>query len=354
MAQKMRFGIVGCGVIAPTHADAIRSLANDAELVAVTDELPERASVMGERYGVRAYSDLAAMLAEEQLDVVDVCTPSGLHGRHACQIMQAGCHVVVEKPMEISTAAIEMMLRVQADTGRKMTVISQHRFDEASQHVHALVAEGAFGRLVLGNAHIPWWRSQKYYDSGAWRGTWALDGGGVLMNQSVHSVDVLQWLMGRVVAVTAYTGTLAHSMETEDVAVAILRFANGALGTINATTGAYPGVTTRIDVFGDKGSAVIENDRLAFLHLASQDSGDVGAYGIGPKERTAQSAQSGGTAADPGALSSNTHALQIADLIQAIRTDGTPLLDGHGARHPVDIILAVYESQRTGREVRLS
>jgi len=354
--ERLRFGIIGCGVIGPTHAEAISNVP-EARLVAVADLAPERADKLASTYGVTPYSDIGEMLRNEQLDVVDVCTPSGLHGAHACQVMRSGRHVIVEKPMEITRAAMDEMLRVQADTGVKLAVISQHRFDPASQQTHELVTDGALGRLVLGNAHIPWWRAQQYYDSGAWRGTWELDGGGVLMNQSIHSIDVLQWMMGPVRTVYAYTDTLAHRMETEDVAVAVLRFTSGALGTIAATTGAYPGVTTRIDVFGDKGSAVIEDDRMGYLHLARDDSGEVGAYGMGAKDR-AQAApapeKGGATAANPAALSSTTHAVQITDMIRAIREDGTPLVDGHAARHPVEIILAVYESARTGKEVSLS
>jgi predicted dehydrogenase len=276
-----------------------------------------------------------------------------MHGEHAIMAMRSGRHVIVEKPMEISRAAIDEMLRVQQQTGVKMAVISQHRFDAATQQVHQLLQKGAFGRLVLGTAQIPWWRSQKYYDSGAWRGTRALDGGGVLMNQSIHSIDLLQWLLGRVTRVVAYTDTLVHRMETEDVAVAVLRFASGALGAITATTGAYPGVGTRIEVFGDKGSAVIENDSLGFLHLARDDQ-EVGDYGVSAQERIRtklEGAPASGTAADPKALAVATHAAQIADMIRAIREDGTPLVDGDAARHPVEIILAIYESARTGKEV---
>lgn len=181
MSTILRFGIVGCGVIGPTHAEAITSLPN-AELVAVADIVPEKAQKLAETYHVKAYPDLQTMLEHEQLDVVDVCTPSGLHGEHACQIMRAGSHVIIEKPMEIRHERIEEILQVQRETKRKLAVISQHRFDEASNQIHKLIEQNAFGRLVMGNAAIPWWRSQKYYDSGAWRGTWALDGGGVLMN----------------------------------------------------------------------------------------------------------------------------------------------------------------------------
>ena len=293
------------------------------------------------------------MLAKEHLDIVNVCTPSGLHGEYAIQVMRAGCHVMVEKPMEITLAKIDEMLRVQQETGRKLAVISQHRFDPASQQVHSLLQEQAFGKLVLGNASIPWWRSQKYYDSGAWRGTWQFDGGGVLMNQSIHSIDLLQWLMGRVKSIYAYTDTLIHRMETEDVAVAVLRFVNGALGTIVATTDAYPGVGTRIEIYGDRGSALIENDQLGYLHLARDEQEEVGPYGSAPQQSRSEGRSQTG-AADPAAISIDTHVQQIADMIRAVRENGTPLLDGYGARHPVEIILGIYESARTGTEVRLS
>ncbi|HET8840071.1 MAG TPA: Gfo/Idh/MocA family oxidoreductase, partial [Ktedonobacteraceae bacterium] len=197
MPEKMRFGLIGCGVIGPLHAEAIASLP-DAQLCAVVDEVAEKASGLATRYGARAYSNMDEMLAREQLDIVTVCTPSGLHGECACRVMRAGKHVLVEKPMEITLAAIDEMIQVQRETGVQLAVISQHRFDPAIQQVRSLVEEGAFGRLVLGNALIPWWRSQAYYDSGSWRGSWSLDGGGVLMNQSIHYIDLLQWMLGPV------------------------------------------------------------------------------------------------------------------------------------------------------------
>jgi UDP-N-acetyl-2-amino-2-deoxyglucuronate dehydrogenase len=353
MTEKLRFGIIGCGVIGPFHAQAITSLP-DAELVAVADNEPGKAQKLAEKYHAKPYLDFQDMFASEKLDVINICTPSGRHGEHACAAMRAGYHTIVEKPMEITRQRLDEMLRVQQETGRKLAVISQHRFDEGTMKVHGLLQEGAFGRLVLGNAAIPWWRSQKYYDSGAWRGTWELDGGGVLMNQSIHSIDLLQWLMGQVKSIYAYTDTLVHRMETEDVAAAVLRFTNGAVGTISATTGAYPGAVTRIEIFGDKGSAIIENDRLGYLHLARDDAEEVGAYGGGSaaKKGAAESVAAG--AADPTTALGYTHALQIADMIRAIKEDGTPLLNGQAARHPVEIILGIYESARTHKEVILS
>ena len=350
MTKKLRFGIIGCGVIGRIHAEAITSLP-DAQLVAVADSIPERAQELAEKFHVTPYEDFQEMLAHEELDVVDICTPSGQHGEHACQVMRSGRHVIVEKPMEIRRAAIEEMLRVQQETGVKLAVISQHRFDPVTRQVHDLVEEQAFGRLVLGNAIIPWWRSQAYYDSGAWRGTWELDGGGVLMNQSIHSIDLLQWLMDPVKSIFAYTDTLVHHMETEDVGVAVLRFANRALGTIAA----YPGVSTRIEIYGDKGSAVIEDDHLSYLRLARDDREEVGPYGVGPGKRAQRKENADTSAAqDPAALAIRSHALQIEDMIRAIRENGTPLLDGYGAKHPVEIILAIYESARTHKEVTLS
>ena len=352
MAKTLRFGIVGCGVIGPVHAEAIASLP-DAQLVSVVDINPQQAQKLASQYGATPYTQLQDMLDSEPVDVVIICTPSGFHGELACQVMRSGRHVIVEKPMEITREAIDEMLRVQQATGVKLAVISQHRFDQASLQVRELVEEKAFGRLVLGNAIVPWWRSQQYYDSGDWRGTWKLDGGGVLMNQSIHSIDLLQWLMGPVKGVFGYTDTLVHRMETEDVAVAVLRFANGALGTIAATTGAYPGVTTRIEIFGDNGSAAIENDRLSFLHLARDDKQSISSYGVAPQERK-QHEDSGSTSQNPAALSASSHARQIADMIRAIREDGTPLVDGYAARQPVEIILSIYESARLQKEVTLS
>ena len=343
MAKPLWFGLVGCGVISGTHAEAIAGLP-DAELVAVADANRARAEQLAMKYGVPMYTDLQAMLDGEQLDAVTICTASGLHGAHACQVMRSGRHVLVEKPMDIRREALDEMLRVQQETGVKLAVISQHRFDAASQQVHDLIAAGAFGRLVLGNASVAWWRSQAYYDSGDWRGTRALDGG-VLMNQAIHSIDLLQWLMGPVRTVYAYADTLTHRMESEDVSVAVLRFANGALGTIAATTGSYPGDLTRIEVCGNQGAAVIENDKLAYLRVAGDDAANTAESGA-----TVPGVTGGATAPIPAA---SGHARQVTGFVRAIREDGTPEIDGLAGRQPVDLILAIYESARTGQEVTL-
>jgi predicted dehydrogenase len=354
MAEQIRFGIIGCGVIGATHAKAISSLP-DARLVAVADMIAESAQHLAAIYGATPYANAQELLDRERLDVVNICTPSGLHGEWACLAMRGGHHVIVEKPMEISRAAIAQMLRVQRESGVKMAVISQHRFDPAAQQVYALAQQQAFGRLVLGNAQIPWWRSQPYYESGAWRGTWDMDGGGVLMNQGIHSIDLLQWLMGPVRTVYAHTETLTHRMQTEDVAVAVLRFANGALGTLAGTTSAYPGLGARIEVYGDQGSAVLADDRLAWLYLRTAGE-EVGPYGATAAQRAAAErghADRPSAAQEPAAIGIASHVAQIADMVQAIRADRPPLVDGEAGRRPVEIVLGAYESARTHQEVSL-
>ena len=359
MAEKLRFGILGCGVIGPHHAKAIAGL-DDAELVAVADEVPEQAGNLADEYDCARYDDLSDLLSDDDIDAICICTPSGMHAEEAIAALEAGKHVVIEKPVDITLEAVDRLLAVQRATDRKVAVVSQHRFDPATQAVREAAVNGEFGRLTSGSAEVRWWRSQSYYDSGGWRGTWALDGGGVLMNQSIHYIDLLQWLMDSVVEVTAYTGLLAHErIEVEDTAVAIVRFANGAIGTIMATTAAYPGLTARIAVHGDRGSAIIDDDKLDYFHVA----GDVqagAAYGAGGGgnqaekviERYGGTVSSPGAGADPGSLSM-AHRDQLRDFIEAVREDREPLVNAEEGRKPLAIILGIYESARTGRPVQI-
>jgi UDP-N-acetyl-2-amino-2-deoxyglucuronate dehydrogenase len=357
--EKLRFGILGCGVIGPHHAKAIAGL-KSAELVAVADIVPELGEELAEEYGCLRYASLEEMLSGGDLEAVCLCTPSGMHAEGAIASLEAGKHVVIEKPVDVTLEAADRLIEVQRATGGKVAVVSQHRFDAATQYVHEALARGEFGRLTSGSADVRWWRSQSYYDSGGWRGTWELDGGGVLINQAIHSIDLLQWLMGQVVEITAYTGLIAHErIEVEDTAVAILKFANGALGTIVATTAAYPGLSTRIAVHGDRGSAIIDDDELTYFHAATE--GQEGeAYGAGGGENQAEEimqrcgeAESGpGAGSDPDSLSM-AHRDQIEDFAEAVRDGREPLVNLEEARKPLAIIQGIYESARTGRPVSL-
>jgi UDP-N-acetyl-2-amino-2-deoxyglucuronate dehydrogenase len=357
--EKLRFGILGCGVIGPHHAKAIAGL-ESAELVAVADIVPELAEELAEEHGCAHYASLEELLSGGNLDAVCVCTPSGIHAEGAISALEAGKHVVIEKPVDVTLEAADRLIEVQRATGGRVAVVSQHRFDAATQVVYEALARGEFGRLTSGSADVRWWRSQGYYDSGGWRGTWELDGGGVLINQAIHSIDLLQWLMGQVVEVSAYTGLIAHErIEVEDTAVAVLKFANGALGTIVATTAAYPGLTTRIAVHGDRGSAIIDDDELTYFHAATE--GQEGpAYGAGGGENRAEEimerygeAESGpGAGADPGSLSM-AHRDQIEDFVEAVRDRREPLVNLEEGRKPLAIIRGIYESARTGGPVRI-
>jgi UDP-N-acetyl-2-amino-2-deoxyglucuronate dehydrogenase len=356
--ERLRFGILGCGVIGPHHARAIAKL-DGAELVAAADVVPELAVKLATEYGCSAFSSLEEMLSGADLDVVCVCTPSGMHAEDAIAALEAGKDVVVEKPVDVTLEAADRLLAVQQATGGRVAVVSQHRFDAAARAVHDAVSKGEFGRLTSGSAEVRWWRSQSYYDTGGWRGTWELDGGGVLINQAIHSIDLLQWLMGPVVELTAYTELLAHErIEVEDTAVAILKFAGGALGTIVATTAAYPGLTARIAVHGDRGSAVID-DELRYFHVAGE--GQEGeAYGAGGGENQAEQimkrygqVDSGpGAGSDPGSLSM-AHRDQIRDFVEAVREGREPSINVEEGRKPLAIIQGIYESARTGEPVRI-
>jgi UDP-N-acetyl-2-amino-2-deoxyglucuronate dehydrogenase len=355
--EKLRFGIVGCGVIGPHHARAIAGL-QSAELVAVADVVPELAEGLAGEYECSAYVSLEAMLSGVDLDAVCVCTPSGMHAEGAITALEAGKHVVIEKPVDITLDATDHLIEVQRATGGRVAVVSQHRFDAATQTVHEALARGEFGHLTSGSADVRWWRSQSYYDSGGWRGTWELDGGGVLINQAIHSIDLLQWLMGPVVEVTAYTGLLAHErIEVEDTAVAILKFAGGALGTIVATTAAYPGLTATIAVHGDRGSAIIDDDELRYFHVAGKEQ-EGNAYGEGRNQaeqvmkRYGEVESGPGAGADPRSLSM-VHRDQIQDFIEAVREDREPLVNLREGRKSLAIIQGIYESARTDRPVRI-
>jgi UDP-N-acetyl-2-amino-2-deoxyglucuronate dehydrogenase len=344
-----KLAIVGAGVIGKHHGLVTSQLADRVQLVAVADIQIDRAARLAADRGGRPFASLTDALAAEDVDIVVVCTPTGRHGEVAIEALAAGKHVIVEKPAEITVARTDEIIEAQQKAGTVVTVISQHRFDPATEVTLAAIERGELGRLTSGIASIDWWRGQSYYDSGDWRGTWELDGGGALMNQGVHTVDLLVAAMGRPVEVFAYTGTLAHDrIEVEDVAVGVVRFDSGALGVLHATTAAYPGLSARVQVHGDRGSAVIDNDQLAFFETT--------APGATPEERlmgatTERPVPTAGS--DPGQLS-DAHRLQYLNFLGAL--DGTERLrvDLETNRQSIAVITGVYESARTGRAVRLS
>jgi UDP-N-acetyl-2-amino-2-deoxyglucuronate dehydrogenase len=353
MSTRRTVAIVGAGVIGTHHGLVVSQLADRLELAAVVDVALDRAEKLAAERGGRPFTSLAEALAAVDVDIVAVCVPTGRHGEVAIEALDAGKNVIVEKPAETTVPKVDEIIKAQQKAGTLVTVISQHRFDAATETVLAAVQAGELGRLTSGIASIDWWRGQTYYDSGDWRGTWELDGGGALMNQGVHTVDLLIAMMGRPVEVFAYTGVLAHErIEVEDVAVGVVRFESGALGVLHGTTAAYPGLSARVQVHGDRGSAVIDNDQVIFLHTTPP--------GADPEERSYGStsvrtaSEAGATAASNPTGLGDSHRLQYLNFLAAL--DGTePLrVDLETNRQAVALINGVYESARTGRPVRLA
>lgn len=343
------FGIVGCGIIAPFHARAIKELPN-ARLVAVADPTPERAQQFAKEFGAEGHTDVLELLARTDIDIVCVCVPSGLHAKVGVQAAAAGKHVVVEKPIEVTLEAADRLIAACESNGVELAVISQHRWDAGVRELKELVDSGRLGSLVLGDAIVKWYRTQKYYDSAGWRGSWKLDGGGALMNQGVHYVDLLQWVMGPVERVFARTRTSAHErIEVEDIAVAVLSFSSGAVGILECTTAAYPGLSERLEISGTGGTAIVEAGALKVREL-KDEKGETTPYG---GKLAAAGEGRGQAASNPADISYRGHREQLADLIEVIENGRRPFIDGVEARKPLEIILAVYESARTGRDVTL-
>jgi len=342
------FGIVGCGMIAHFHARAIADV-RGAKLVAGFDQVPAAADRLAEAFGCRAYYDLDQMLADPAVDVVTIATPSGAHMEPAVAAACAGKHVIVEKPLEITLRRCDRIIAACKKARVVLSTIFPSRFHASSVELKRAVEQGRFGRLTVGDAIVKWYRTQQYYDSGAWRGTWELDGGGALMNQAIHSVDLLTWLIGPVAEVRARTALLAHQrIAVEDVAMATVEFANGALGIIEASTAIYPGYLKRIEIHGTAGSAAIEEEDIVRWDFAKKTKRDEAI-----RQKMAARISGGGGAADPKAIGHHGHARQFQDVLKSIQKGTSPLVDGPEGRRSVEIILAIYKSAETGRAVSL-
>jgi UDP-N-acetyl-2-amino-2-deoxyglucuronate dehydrogenase len=360
-ADRLRFAVVGAGVIGNHHGKVIADLADRIELVAVVDPHQDKAERLAAARGGSTFPSLTEALEAVDLDVVVVCTPTGKHAEVAIEALQAGKHVIIEKPAEVNLEKTDQIIAAQQAAGTQVAVISQHRFDPATQTTLAAIANGELGRLTSGIASIDWWRGQSYYDSGDWRGTWELDGGGALMNQGVHTVDLLVAALGKPVEVFAYTGTLAHErIETEDVAVGVVKFANGALGVLHGTTAAYPGLSARLQVHGDRGSVVIENDEFTFVHLtpagteAEEKLMGSSAKSLNQVEEYRRAGDTGaGAGRDPGQLS-DAHRYQYENFLAALRGTEGVRVGLKENRQSIGVIVGAYESARTGRPVALS
>jgi UDP-N-acetyl-2-amino-2-deoxyglucuronate dehydrogenase len=351
MTGTLGFAIVGCGMIARFHVRALAEVPG-ATLAALVTRNPASAEKLIAETGVPAvpvFTTLAEALKHPGVDVVIITTPSGAHLEPAVEAAKAGKHVVVEKPLEITPERCDAIIEACGKHGVQLCTIFPSRFHDANIVLHDAVTAGRFGRLTLGETTCKWWRSQAYYDDGGWKGTQALDGGGALMNQAIHNVDLLLWMMGDVAKVAGFTAMLAHErIEVEDTAVAALTFKNGALGVIQATTSVHPGLPKTIAIHGDRGSAVIEQEDILRWDFQPPTPDDDGV-----KARFAQKLGLSGGSSDPKAISHQGHARQLTDFVKAIQANTPPKVDGREGRKAVALICAIYESMRTGRIVTL-
>ena len=345
---KHRIGIIGCGMIARFHAAAFREI-RGCEVVAGADNVAAAAEAFAKEAACESYSDYRKMLKRDDIDIVTICTPSGAHLQPAVAAARAGKHVIVEKPLEITLGRCDKIIDACRKAKVKLGVIFPTRFSDAAQLVKKTIDSGRLGKLVLGDAYVKWWRSQAYYDSGGWHGTRKFDGGGALMNQAIHAIDLLQWLAGPVRSVQAAMATRAHKrIEVEDVAVAVLHFRSGALGIIEGTTAAFPGFSKKIELSSEKGSISLEEDYITTWQFDRPRASDKAVL-----KKFGPSQTHGSGAADPAAIGHEGHRRQFVDFIQAIEKRRRPLIDGREGKKAVELILAIYKSARTGKAVKL-
>jgi len=339
--RKFGFGLIGAGAISTMHATVVQSLPN-AKLVGVTALPFEAAQAFAAERGATAYRSTDELLADPGIDVVALGTPSGLHPEQAAAAARAGKHVICEKPIAVSLEGADMAIRAAEEAGVKLGVVSQRRFGPPFMAVKNAIDDGVFGRITLINGVARYYREQSYFSSSNWRGTWAMDGGGALINQGIHTVDLVRWFGGPVKSVAGFARTLSHAIEVEDTATASLEFENGAIGMIQSTTSAAPGLFISIEVMGDRGSAVLKDSDILFWETLD-----------GAKPPVLEDVNPSTGMRDPMAFSPTGHLRQFEDFLRAVEEDGTPAVDGRDGRDTLEVVLAVYESSRTGTVVRL-
>lgn len=342
--MTIHVGILGAGGISESHARAAGEIPG-VRVMAVHGRNRERAARLAAAYGAVAYDDLTAFLAHRPLDLVMIGSPSGLHAEQGIAAARAGLHVLVEKPIDISTARADALIAECDRAGVRLGVFFQDRVAPGIQRLKALLEENRLGRLILVSAQVRWYRPPEYYANSRWRGTRELDGGGALINQGVHTVDLLLWLFGDVARLYARTATALHQIEVEDTCVAALEFRNGALGTLEAATSAYPGFPRRLELTGTEGTIILEHDRIVAAHLRREPAEEVLTQTAGGSLNA--------SATSPVVSDVRGHRLIIEDFLRAIETGGRPLCDGREGRRSVAFVEAVYRSAREAQPVEL-
>lgn len=339
----LKFALVGCGRIAKRHSELLGlNQISGAALVAVCDNVSEKSDKIAQQFNVSSYVDMDEMMQNETIDVVVVLTPSGVHAEHVIKLAKYGKHIMVEKPMALTLDDADAMINACDENACKLFVIKQNRFNVPVVKLHEALKSDRFGKLVLGTVRVRWARHQAYYDQDDWRGTWAMDGG-VLTNQASHHVDMLEWMMGDVESVFAKAATALADVETEDTAVVTVKFKNGALGIIEATTATRPSdLEGSISILGERGSVVIggfavnQMQTWKFEHNIEGDDEVLEKYSVNPPN-----------------VYGFGHQAYYEHVVDCVKNDKQNLVDGMVGRKSIELISAIYESVETGKEVFL-
>ncbi len=340
MNSPTGIGIVGCGIIADIHAAAIQEM-NGGRLVSVFSRNAEKANQLGGKYGVRGYSDWELFIKNPDLELVVICTPNGTHLDYGKKVALAGRHVVVEKPIEVTVSRAQELIDLCALRNISLAVIYQNRYLPDVQKMHEIVQQGTLGKIIMASAYIKWFRTQEYYDADEWRGTFALEGGGVLINQAIHTIDLLQWIAGKIKTVMGYIRTATHqNIEGEDNAVAAFEFKTGAVGVLEASTSIIPAMARRIEIHGERGTAMLDGDILQILKE--------GESAISEKKAAATGASS-----PLAGFSTEPHRRQLEAIVHALQNNGQPPVSGRESLESLKIVRAIYRSAREKRPIEI-
>jgi predicted dehydrogenase len=343
MKKKFGIGIIGLGNIADIHAQAIIE-AENAELISAYSRNENKARSFAEKYNITGFSEWDKFIHDPNLDAVVICTPNGTHLDLGKSAAEAKKHLIIEKPIEVTLERAQELINISRKNNVELAVIYQSRFMDEIIKAKSIIDENQLGRLIMADAYVKWFRSQDYYDSGEWRGTISLDGGGVLINQAIHTIDLLQWFMGDVQSVFGQTATFTHRMEGEDNAVAALRFKNGAIGVIEASTSIQPAQARRLEIHGEKGTIIIDDDKVNIFIEGKTEKED--------SSQNGKNEPSGSTSPLAG-FSIIPHKNQIEQIVKDINNGKTPTVSGADSMKSLAIVLAVYESAGIGKNIIL-
>jgi predicted dehydrogenase len=341
MTTEIGFGVVGVGLIGKVHTEAVKSIPG-ARLVGVCGRNEKNIAEFAAQFATTGYTNYEEFLEHPDLKVVTICTPSGTHAELGIKAARAGRHVLVEKPIEIRLERADALIDACEKAGVKLGVIFQSRFLPDVQRLKRAIVEGKLGRLMIGDAYVKWYRVPEYYAPGSWHGTHALDGGGALINQAIHTVDLLRWMMGPAETVFAMKAALRYPhIEGEDTLVSSLRFRNGALGVIEAATSAKPGFKRRLEITGEKGTVILDGDSISCWSID------------GESEAVGEGEQITDGSANPAAISNEGHRRQIEDMMNAVIEDRAPVVDGKEGRKSLELVTALYNSAAKGQAVAI-